>query len=169
VGGSDFVTIRPEESGKFNADGIYPGVYQVLPVQPGAQFYLASIKLGDRESLDGRVEFFSGGLPLMVVFRSDGGTVRGTVAECGAATVLLVPRDPALRRREYMRGTKCTTNGGYEFKAVRPGEYLALALNPSDPAFNMTSTDLNQGQLNAAVSVTVRANEATLADLRVTR
>jgi hypothetical protein len=168
VGGSEFVHGRPDESGKFTASGVYPGVYQVIPVPPGAQYYLASIKLGERESTDGRVEFFTSVLPLSVVYRSDGGTVRGTVEECGSATVVLVPRDPALRRREYIKGTKCRANGGYELRAVRPGEYLALALPASDPAFNFMSTDLNQAQLNAGVSVTVRANEATMADLKVT-
>jgi hypothetical protein len=169
VGGSDIVTGRPDETGKFTADGVYPGVYKVNSIQPGAQFYLASIKLGERESPDGHVEFYSGGLPLNVIYRSDGGTVRGTVEDCGAATVLLVPQDLTLRRLPYIHNAKCKSNGGYEFTAIRPGEYFALALNPSDPAFNFMSTDLNQGHLNAAVSVTVRPNEATMADLHVTR
>lgn len=170
VGGSDFVSIRPGADGKFRADGIYPGVYQVLPIPPGPQFYLASIKLGDRESLDGRVEFFSSGLPLTVTYRSDGGSVRGTVEECGSATVLLVPQDATLRaRREYVRSSKCSSKGTYEFAAVRPGEYYALALSASDSAFNFMSTDLNQGHLNAATHVTVRPNESTQTDLKVTR
>jgi hypothetical protein len=169
VGGSEFVTARPDETGKFTANGIYTGVYQVIWTPPGAQYYLASVRLGESESLDGRVEFFTSALPLTVVYRSDGGTVRGTVEECGSATVVLVPRDPALRRREYIKGTKCRANGAYELTAMRPGEYLALALPASDPAFNFMSTDLNQGQLNAGVSVTVRPNEASKADLKVTR
>ena len=135
VGGSEFVTGRPDETGKFTANGIYTGVYQVIWTPPGPQYYLASVRLGESESLDGRVEFFTSALPLTVVYRSDGGTVRGTVEECGSATVVLVPRDPALRRREYIKGTKCRANGGYELTAVRPGDYLALALPASDPAF----------------------------------
>jgi len=170
VGGSEFVTLRPGTDGKFSADGIYPGLYQVNPIPPGPQFYLASIKLGDRESLDGRVEFFSSGLPLTVTYRSDGGTVRGTVEECGSATVVLVPQDATLRaRREYVRNSKCSSKGTYEFTAVRPGDYYALALSASDPAFNFMSTDLNQGHLNAATTVTVRPNESTQVDLKLTR
>jgi protocatechuate 3,4-dioxygenase beta subunit len=169
VGGSGYATGRPDESGKFTADGVYPGVYQVVPIQPSPQFYLASIRLGDRESVDGRVEFYSGGLPLSVVYRSDGGTVRGTVEECGAATVVLIPQNLTLRRRPYVRNAKCKANGGYEFTAVRPGEYYVLALNPSDPAFNLLSTDVDQGKLNAAAKATVRPNESTLADLQVMR
>jgi hypothetical protein len=131
--------------------------------------YLSSIRLGEVESADGRVEFYGSGSPLNVVYRADGGTVRGTVEDCGAATVVLVPQDATFRRRPYIRNGKCKTNGGYEFTAIRPGEYYVLALNPSDPAFNFMSTDLNQGHLNAATRVTVRPNEATLADLHVTR
>jgi protocatechuate 3,4-dioxygenase beta subunit len=169
VGGSDFSTGRPDEDGKFTAEGIYPGRYQVNPIQPGAQFYLASIRLGEQESLDNNVEFYSNGLPLNVTYRADGGTVRGAVEDCGIATVVLVPGDLTLRRRPYIRNSKCTAKGGYEFTAVRPGEYYVLALNPSDPAFNFMSTDVDQGSLNLATRVTVRPNEATLADIKVLR
>jgi protocatechuate 3,4-dioxygenase beta subunit len=169
VGGSDFSTGRPDEDGKFTAEDIYSGRYQVNPIQPGAQFYLASIRLGEQESPDSNVEFYSSGLPLTVTYRSDGGTVRGAVEDCEAATVVLVPQDLTLRRRPYIRNSKCTAKGGYEFTAVRPGEYYVLALNPSDPAFNFMSTDVDQGRLNLATRIMVRPNEATLADLHVLR
>jgi hypothetical protein len=169
VGGSYFVTGRPDESGKFSMDGLYPGLYYVTPILNLRQFYLASIRLGQHESSDGRVEFFSGGLPLTVTYRSDGGTVHGTIEGCGAATVVLVPQDLTLRRRPYILNGKCRANSTYEFTAVRPGEYYVLALDPSDPAFNFLSTDVDQGHLNAAMRITVRPNEATLADFKVTR
>jgi hypothetical protein len=169
VGGSELSNGRPNEEGKFTAEGIYPGLYQVIPIQPGAQYYLGSIRLGEQESTDGRVEFFSGAIPLNIVYRADGGSVRGTVEECGTATVALVPTDLTLRRRPYIRNAKCRANGGYEFTAVRPGEYYVLALNPSDPAFSFMSTDVDQGRLNAATRVSVRSNEATQADIHVLR
>jgi len=125
--------------------------------------------LGERESQDGNVEFSSSALPLSITFRADGGTVRGTVEECGIATVVLVPQDLTLRRRPYIHDTKCRGNGAYQFTAIRPGEYYAIALDPSDPAFNFMTTDLNQGHLNSATHVTVRPNEATQVDLKVSR
>jgi hypothetical protein len=169
VGGTEFATGRPDEDGKFTAECIYPGRYQVNPIQPGAQFYLASIRLGEQESLDRNVEFYSSGIPLTVTYRSDGGTVRGTVEDCEAATIVLVPQDQALRRRPYILNSKCRAKGGYEFTAVRPGEYYVLALDPSDPAFNFMSIDVDQGRLNLGTRVNVRPNEATLADLQVLR
>jgi carboxypeptidase family protein len=167
VGGSDFVTARPDAAGDFTADGVYPGLYAVHAVSPGPRFYLASIRLGDRESPDGRVELYSAALPLRVTYRSDGGTVRGTVEDCGNAAVMLMPQDPAWQRTEYIRRSTCESNGHYEISAVRPGEYLALAVDPSDPAVSFLATELTQAHINQASRVTVRANESTLVDLRV--
>ncbi len=168
VVGGEMVNGHADENGRFTIDGLYQGTYQFVPM-PSPRFYLASIRLGERESTDGNIEFVSSELPLTIVYRFDGGTVRGTVEECGSATIVLVPQDLALRRKPYIQERKCGTNGAYEFTAIRPGEYNAIALNPSDAAFNFMSTDLNQGQLNAATHVTVRPNEATLVDLKVTR
>jgi hypothetical protein len=169
LAGGEMVNGHADENGRFTIEGLYPGTYQLVPIQPSPRFYLASIRLGERESTDGNIEFVSSGLPLTIVYRSDGGAVHGTVEECGAATIVLVPQDPTLRRRPYIQERKCGANGAYEFTAIRPGDYNAIALNPSDAAFNFMSTDLNQGQLNAATHVTVRPNEATLVDLKVSR
>jgi hypothetical protein len=166
--GSSVVQARPDASGAFTAEGIYPGAYNVLPVSPGAPFYLASIRLGDRDAIDGRIELYSGALPLTVVYKSDGGTVRGTVERCGDATVILAPQNPDLRRRpEFIRRASCTADGRYELTAVRPGEYYALALHPADPAFRFLVIDLDQHLVNQASRVSVERNQATLADLKV--
>jgi hypothetical protein len=168
VGASSIVQARPDASGAFTANGIYPGAYNVLPVSPGAPFYLASIRLGDRDATDGRIELYSGALPLTVVYKSDGGTVRGTVEHCADATVVLTPQNPDLRRRpEFIRRARCAADGRYELTAVRPGEYYALALHPDDPAFSFLLIDLDQHLVNQASRVSVQPNQATLTDLKV--
>lgn len=168
AGGSSIVQAKPDASGAFIADGIYPGLYNVLPVSPGPPFYLASIRLGDRDAIDGRVELYSGALPLTVTYKSDGGTVRGAVEQCGNATVILAPQNPDLRRRpEFIRRMGCTADGRYELTAVRPGEYYALALHPDDQAFRFLFIDFDQHLVNQASRVSVQPNQATLADLKV--
>ena len=102
--GGDMVSARPDDQGKFTVEGVYPGVYQVVPIQPGAQFYLASIRLGERESQDGNVEFSSSALPLSITFRADGWTVpelRSDGIFRPAKTVANTYRTPKTAREKY--------------------------------------------------------------------
>ena len=166
-GDSEHVTALIEDQGRFAGDGMYPGTYRIEPAYPGPAFYLDSIRLGEREYPDAMVDFSSGAPPLRIVYRSDGGIVRGTVEECRSATVVLVPQPPALRRRDLIRRTGCRANGQYEIRVVRPGEYLAVALDADDRAFDMGGVAPNEQQLAGARSVTVRPNESTSVDLKV--
>ena len=167
AGNSEHVTALIEDGGRFTGDGMYPGTYQVVPAYPGPAFYLDSIRLGEREYPDGMVEFSSGAPPLRIVYRSDGGTVRGTVEECRSATVVLVPQPLALRRRDLIHRAGCRATGQYEIRVVRPGEYLVFALDAGDAAFDQGGISPTAQQLAGAQSVTVRANESTSVDLKV--
>ena len=71
-------------------------------------------------------------LAVTVVYKSDGGSVRGRAENCAAGGVLLVPSDPA-RRRVFSRSAPCDSSGLYEVRAVRPGDYLALAFAGNGP------------------------------------
>src|SRR5437763_1541208 len=62
-------------------------------------------------------------------YRTDGGTVRGTVEDCGGATVVLAPQDPNLQYPDFIRRAACQQNGWYEITGLRPGEYYAFAFD----------------------------------------
>ena len=84
---------------------------------------------------------------------------------CASGGVLLVPSDLALRRRGFSRSGLCDSSDRYEVGAVRPGEYYAVAF-----AGNGLVLAVDEALLKQAVRVTVRAGEASVADLRaVTR
>ena len=114
----------------------------------------------------------SGALPITIAYKRNGGAVRGAVEACGAGEILLIPQDPALRRDGFIHQTTCAQSGRFEIPAVRPGEYYAFALAPDAPAalrrkLHGFHPELDQNLINQSTRVSVRANESTLADLRL--
>ncbi len=110
-----------------------PGKYQVLLEQPLPGSYLESVQYGGRDVLGQTIDVTDPSLRLSVVYRTGGGTVRGTVDKCGRGEVVLIPREPALQNGEMIRTGPCGGPGGrYEFRDVRPGTYFAVAFTESD-------------------------------------
>jgi hypothetical protein len=89
--------------------------------------------------------------------------VRGAVENCAAGQVQLIPQEPALRRGGFIHYARCDSNGRYEITAVRPGDYYAFALGGNGVAY--APQGWNDTTLTQASRVTVRAGEATQADL----
>jgi hypothetical protein len=158
---------KPDERGEFTIANLYPGEpYHVWPEAAPAPYYLDSIQIGGRDALGWDTQFLPGMPPLIITYKRNGGTVRGTVEGCGAGDVMLMPQDPAWRSYDFSRQTKCTQNDRFEMTAVRPGEYYGLAIAASDDG---GPVNLDQNLINQSVRVTVRAGEATNADLRLVK
>jgi hypothetical protein len=116
-GGPEYVRQgNTDENGNFKIDGVFEGAYGLRPIYDESTFnyYLASIMLGEREVPGQSVELAPGSLPLRIVYRSNGGTVRGAVEDCAGAGVVLVPQDPGLRQGEFVRRATCNEGGRYE-------------------------------------------------------
>ena len=163
IGGSGPMT--PDASGNIIAQA-YPGVYRLSPLfqLPPAPYYLDAVRVGEADLLTQEVEFGSSDVAITVVYKTDGGSVSGTAENCAAGGVVLVPRDPSLRRA-FSRSGPCDSSDHYEVRVVRPGEYYALALAGNGPVLAVDEALLNQ-----AAKVTVRAGGASSADVRaVTR
>jgi hypothetical protein len=151
------------DEGNLTARDVYPGRYEIETLtDSAAPYYLDSIRLGNQDAR-GWVSILSDAQPLTLAYKLDGGTVRGTIENCGAGRILLVPQDPELRRHAFVRVTTCGQNGRFEIPAVRPGEYYGLAIaGELTPAISQDASLLKQ-----AARVTVSANEAVSADIRL--
>ena len=158
-----------DKNGNYQIDGVYPGRYRVTPFPPPGPYYLDSITLGDRDVMGQAVEFNSGSVPLKIVYKSDGGILHGTVEECGSATIVLAPGDPAFERPEYSLApnTRCSADGHFEFRNLRPGQYYVFAFEH----FNQPATEFLSSLtavVNKAVTVEVKSKETATVDLKVT-
>ena len=143
-----------------------PGVYTIRPISPGPPFYLASVKLGDRDVTEQLVELAPDSLTFTITYNSDGGGVRGAVEDCAGATVVLAPRDAALQTADFIRQVNCQAGGRFEIAAIRPGEYAAFAFDRAPGMFELRS--FAGRSANQAVHLTVRAGEITTTALKVT-
>jgi hypothetical protein len=161
---------RTDDHGNFTVGSMYAGSYFiVVPASPPPPYYLDSIRLGTADALTGDVPIVSGSLPLTVTYKIGGGSVQGAIDSCGAARVMLMPVDPILRRHGFQRGTQCGPNGQFEFAAVRPGEYYAIAVAPDSSGRWLTAITEDSLLSRRGIKVTVRANEHTSAEIRVAK
>jgi hypothetical protein len=151
----------PDAKGEFLFQDAYPGVYHLAPMfQPlPAPYYLDEVRIGEADLAAQEVEI-SSDAAISVIYKSGGGSVRGKAERCASGGVLLVPADPARRRAAFSKSAPCDAAGQYEIRAVRPGDYYTLAFAGNGPVL-----PLNEALLTQAVKVTVRAGEASSADL----
>ncbi len=157
--------VNPNADGDFLVEALFPGTYGLGPMlqPPAPPYYLDSIRIGaaDRRLQD--VEIASD-TSITVLYKTDGGSVTGNAENCASGGVLLLPADPALRRPGFSSSAPCDESGRYEARAVRPGDYLALAIAGNGPVPALAGADAPL--LKQAAHVTVRSGEATLLDLR---
>jgi hypothetical protein len=152
----------PGANGDFILQDVYPGLYRLerrlqLATEP---YYLDAIRVREADLMTQDVQLASD-VEITVIYKADGGAVRGVAENCASGGVLLVPRDPVRRLAGFSRSGPCDANGHYEVTAVRPGDYYALAI-----AGNSAVPAIDEAILNDAVKVTVRAGEVSAADLR---
>jgi hypothetical protein len=149
------------KGGKIVVERVYPGRYRLYQSPPKG-YYAGSILLGARDVLGEDVELAEGAPPIRIVYKEGGGMVRGTVADGGGATVVLIPE---LSSPDYWHAVKCDEQGRLEVDNLRPGNYFAIAVRRAgalqDNAFPALVEQ--QGQL-----VHVGAGEIVMAELRLT-
>jgi carboxypeptidase family protein len=156
------ISARPDADGNFSLQNVYPGSYRIVPMPPPPlPYYLDTVRVGETYLGAPGVELSSGAVPVTVVYKTNGGAVRGTVEKCASGPVLLIPQDMARQWLGFLRAAQCDSNDRYGITGVRPGEYYALAFAGGGPL-----PELDDGLLNQASKITVRAGEASWADLR---
>ena len=161
--GMGSLPVMPDSRGEILVEGAYPGVYRLgsLLQPPPAPYYLDAVRVGGADLTTQDVEIRSDA-SISMVYKADGGSVRGTAENCASGGVLLVPADPSMRKRGFSRAGACDDRDRYEVKGLRPGEYYALGFAGTGPV-----VAVDDGLLNQAVKVTVKAGEGSTADVRV--
>jgi Carboxypeptidase regulatory-like domain len=168
-GNSDAREGSVDAKGEFSVTRVMEGRYRIVPllgdVASMYSYYLASIRMAEGEVLGETVQLTAASPPITILYKADGGGVRGTVEDCASARVVLVPQERALQGlSDFIRHAACDAGGHFEISNMRPGEYYAYAFDRQPPL-----NDLAQLLVNHAVRVTVRSGEFTGAALRVTR
>ena len=161
----DILKADPDDQASLRWENAYAGVYRIearnkLP----APFYLDAVRMGDRDVGNQEMEF-DGPVNVTLVYKTNGGTVRGTVENCSSGGVWLVPQEMMRRGRNYLRYAGCDDKGHYQITAVRPGGYYVL-MYPREKPVAWLDALLDEGLLKRAGTVTVGPNETATADGR---
>jgi hypothetical protein len=162
--------------GTFSSPAMAPGIYQVRVGGQarggGRSTYLKSLRLGNQELPDHKIdtEHFAG--DVTVVIGVDFGQVEGTVTdEAGkpvySANVTLIPDQSRPDWSDRFENAITLPDGKFHFASVQPGEYKAYAWLGAEPGAPQ-SADFRKPYEDRAVSVKVGANSRLSLDLKPT-
>ncbi len=101
-----------------------PGRYLFGPGPATPGFYVSAAMLDGRDVLGQAVEL-SGPTSVKLVFKKNGGTLRGAVEKGGGSTVVLMA-DPTAYAR-FGLTARCGPDGNFSIPDVPPGNYTAIA------------------------------------------
>jgi hypothetical protein len=158
--GQSIFSAHPDPDGSFHFGNLYPGTYRISAATPARPLYLDEIRLG-ASPVDGEVELTGGQAELTIVYKSNGGTVRGTVEDCGTGQVWLISQAKQQLRLFGACDAAAFGPSRFEISAVPPGEYYALAV----PEYELWSHPMDAAFFQKAVRITVRAGETSQATL----
>ena len=122
----DESTFQVEEIG-------FEGPYDVLPSRLPEDFYVKSIRLGERDVLETGFDFTPGTKDVLtVVLNPNGGQIEGSVQNAkdesaAGAKVTLVPDAGHRSYSRYYKTADADQSGHFSIKGVAPGEYKIYA------------------------------------------
>jgi hypothetical protein len=147
-----------------------------LTAMPGLAggYYLDSVSLGGRDVTGQALNLQPGSPPIRVVYKSNGGTVSGTVVNSdGAAvegfTAILLPQTSFdTHVPDYGRVNASGPGGTFEIESLKPGSYYAFAVNHLEPA-KLYEPQAAQKIIASAARVDVTEGSAVSVKLSVIR
>jgi hypothetical protein len=153
---------HPAEDGSFVLNNVYPGAYRVEDEErPPAPYYLDAIRVGNTDVGNREIDLLAP-LPIELVYKTNGGIVRGQVNTTKPCGVWLVPQDEPHRGRSFLRSSSCNSEGRFQIDAVRPGDYYLVAFAGDDiPWYRALADDTLHKR---ATTVTARTGETVTAE-----
>jgi len=158
-----------QENGSLRIPEVYPGRYKVEICGVAAGHYLAAVLLGDRDVLGQEFALAPGSPLLHVVFKADGGGLRGAVDQGEGAAVALVPAEEALLDPLFIATTTAGEGGRYELTNLRPGQYQAFAFDRIGDADALTDPVFIRSLAAWATAVRIEPGLAVTVDLKTVR
>ena len=141
--GQSSAEVKPD--GSFLIPDVMPDVYEItVGSHPGA--YVKSIRFGDAEVQDGRIDLTQGSGPVTVLLATDVGEVEGSVKKTKGdpavrVRITLIAYGKHLGRSDLSRFAFTDEQGKFHLRNVAPGEYKIFAWEdvpigaPQDPEF----------------------------------
>jgi hypothetical protein len=169
--GRALLSVNVMPASVFRPDGtlqpmdIVPGTYtiHVAPALAGG-YYLASITSGEQEIMGRMVDFNPGAPPLHVVYKPNGGTVSGTVADDVGVVVMLRLTGNGSGFED--QGRTCTiSRSGFAIEGLAPGQYYVFAVDRLNVAAYYTPR-VAQNIRKLATTVDVAEGSATTLQLK---
>jgi Carboxypeptidase regulatory-like domain len=166
---------RVDKDGNFTLDGISVGMHFIRPQNAIRGWMLKSVTAGGRDITDTPIELRSGQRlsGLVITFTDRVTEIAGTVTNAqGAAatefTVLAFPTDTSMWRaqaRQIMTARPDQT-GKYTIRALPPGSYYVVAVDPSEQGEWFEPAYLEQ-QRTGASEISIAEGDSKTLDLRV--
>jgi hypothetical protein len=157
---STMLRTQIDAGGVLRFNQVLPGTNRIQAGVEAGNYYVDSILLGSTDITGQSVELTAASPPLKIVLKP-AGTVRGTLEEGDAATVVLFP--PNFTGIGYaLQGAAKT----FELTGIPPGEYTAIALDRFDPP-TMTDASRMRGLMPRAATVRVDPGSTASVQLKL--
>jgi len=152
---------RNEAGGVLQFDEVLPGTHQIRADVMVGNYYADSILLGSTDVTTQRVELTPASPPIKIILKP-AGTIRGTIEEADAGTIVLFPQSFTGIAYSAQTGAGKT----FELAGIPPGDYYAIALDHFDPRTMAEAVRL-RSLMPWATSVRTEPGSVTTVQLRI--
>ena len=152
-----------EPDGTLRIPDVYPGRYQIRPYGQAEGEYVDAVLLGDRNVTGQTLDLMNGSIPIRVIYKSNGGRVRGHVERGAGGTVVLLSQDESFVNLQVNQAL-CDPGGAFDIANLRPGSYFAFAFDRIGDHQALSDVDFVRAIAVRGKSVQVEAEHTTLLD-----
>jgi protocatechuate 3,4-dioxygenase beta subunit len=155
--------VNTDAGGALRFDNVIPAAYQIRAEVVGGNYYADSIFFGSTNVTGQTVELTPASPPLKIVLKP-AGTIRGTIEDADAATVVLFPQSFAGVAYSASSGSGRT----FALDGIPPGDYYAIAVDHFDTRTMAEAVRL-RGLMPMATSVRMEQGSSVSLQLKVHR